>query len=293
MSDPAVSTAPQAAHAAALSPARDAAEAARRLDAWFAACPGVAVAFSGGVDSALVAYWARRTLGRTRATAWIADSPSLKRDDLARARDLCAAFDIPLQEIATDEIDNPDYASNPVDRCFHCKTTLYSTLAERLAGRRAAIWICSGANLDDQGDYRPGLRAASDAHVRHPLMECGLGKTLIRELARAHGLPVWNKPASPCLSSRIPYGQAVTRDKLAQIEAAEAWLQRAGFEICRVRHFGDRAGIEVPPDRLDDLRPRLPELREAFSSLGFTAVEIDPEGFVSGKLNRAIARPVS
>ena len=290
MSDPATSNAPQAAR---LSPARDATEAARRLDAWFAECPGVAVAFSGGVDSALVAYWARRTLGRTRATAWIADSPSLKRDDLARARDFCAAFDIPLQEIATDEVDNPAYASNPVDRCFHCKTTLYTTLAERLAGHTSGIWICSGANLDDQGDYRPGLRAAANARVRHPLMECGLGKSLIRELAHAHGLPVWNKPASPCLSSRIPYGQPVTRDKLAQIEAAEGWLQRAGFDICRVRHFGDRAVIELPPDRLDELRPRVPELRAAFSSLGFPSVEIDPEGFVSGKLNRAIARAVS
>lgn len=278
---------------ASAAPPADAAEAARRLDAWFAASPGVAVAFSGGVDSALVAYWARRTLGRERATAWIADSPSLKRDDLARARDFCAAFDIPLRELATDEVDNPDYASNPIDRCFHCKTTLYTTLAERLAGNTSGVWICSGANLDDQGDYRPGLRAAANARVRHPLMECGLGKSLIRELARTHGLPVWNKPASPCLSSRIPYGQPVTRDKLAQIEAAEAWLQRAGFEICRVRHFGVRAVVEVPPGRLVDLRPRAPDLRAAFAALGFTTVDIDPEGFVSGKLNRGVAPAVS
>lgn len=273
--------------------AGDVAEAVRRLDAWFAASPSIAVAFSGGVDSALVAFWARRCLGRERLTAWIADSPSLKREDLARAREFCATFDIALEELATDEIDNPDYASNPIDRCFHCKTTLYATLAERLAGHRTAIWICSGANLDDQGDYRPGLRAAAQALVRHPLMECGLGKALIRELARTHGLPVWNKAASPCLSSRIPYGQPVTREKLAQIEAAESWLLRAGFEICRVRHFGSHAVIEVPPDKLAELLPRLPELREAFASIGFSGADVDPEGFVSGKLNRGVVSSVS
>ena len=269
-------------------PASSLDEATRRLDAWFAECPAAAVAFSGGVDSALVAYWARRALGRERAIAWIADSPSLKRSDLALARDFCATHDLALRELATAELENPAYASNPIDRCYHCKSTLYTDLARALAATGSRAWICSGANLDDRGDYRPGLRAAAEAQVRHPLLECGLGKPLIRELARAHGLAVWDKPASPCLSSRIPYGQPVTREKLSQIEAAEAWLQAAGFPINRVRHFGERAVIEVPPDQIAKLTSRRAELAARLHALGFTGFDIDPDGFASGKLNRGL-----
>lgn len=269
-------------------PIMDPDEAEARLDAWFAACPAAAVAFSGGVDSALVAFWARRCLGRERATAWTADSPSLKRRDLELARAFCREHDIPLRELQTGEVDDPAYAANPVDRCFFCKTTLYETLVEALGESREAVWICSGANLDDQGDYRPGLRAAANAAVRHPLLECGIGKATIRALARRHGLRVWDKPASPCLSSRIPYGQPVTREKLAQIEAAEGWLWARGFEVCRVRHLGERARIEVPADRVADLERMWVEVETVFPSFGFAAVELDREGFVSGKLNRAI-----
>lgn len=269
-------------------PASSLDEATRRLDAWFAECPAAAVAFSGGVDSALVAYWARRALGRDRATAWIADSPSLKRSDLALARTFCATHDIALRELATGELENPAYASNPIDRCYHCKNTLYTDLAHALVAAGSTAWICSGANLDDRGDYRPGLRAAAEARVRHPLLECGLGKQLIRELARAHGLAVWDKPASPCLSSRIPYGQPVTREKLSQIEAAEAWLHAAGFSINRVRHFGERAVIEVPASEIARLETRRDELDAQLRSLGFAAFHIDPDGFASGKLNRGL-----
>jgi len=264
-------------------------DAADRLNRWFAACPNAAVAFSGGVDSALVAYWARRCLGRDRATAWTADSPSLKRKDLAEAREFCCQHDIPLRELATEEVDDPDYAGNPVNRCYFCKSTLYQTLARTLDSHEGEIWICSGANLDDQSDYRPGLQAAAEASVRHPLLECSIGKTMIRELAREHGLEVWDKPASPCLSSRIPYGQPVTRGKLAQIESAESWLHQRGFPITRVRHFGAKAVIEVPFAARPQLEAILPEVRTVFSGFGFKSVDVDPEGFVSGKLNRGVA----
>ncbi len=270
--------------------ARDMQEASGRLDRWFEACPSAAVAFSGGVDSALVAFRARRALGRERGAAWTADSPSLKRRDLELARAFCTRHDIVLHVLATGEVDDPAYAANPVDRCYFCKGTLYRTLARALGDALATTWICSGANLDDMGDYRPGLAAAAEARVRHPLLECGIGKEMIRALAREHGLELADKPASPCLSSRIPYGEAVTRGKLARIEAAEAWLLERGFPVCRVRHVGARARVEVPAGRLDELDALWPELGAAFMALGFESVERDGEGFVSGKLNRAIGR---
>jgi len=261
-------------------------EAAARLDRWFEDCPSAAVAFSGGVDSALVAFWARRRLGRERATAWTADSPSLKRSDLLVARAFCAEHDIALRVLETRELDDPDYAANPVDRCFHCKKTLYRTLLRELKG--SDVWVLSGANLDDRGDYRPGLVAAAEASVRHPLLECGIGKEVVRTLARHHGLRVWDKPASPCLSSRIPYGEPVTVEKLARIEAAEAWIAARGFSVCRVRHHGAIARVEVPANRIPALRDAWGELRGALQGLGFADAELDEEGFVSGKLNRTL-----
>lgn len=193
-----------------------------------------------------------------------------------------------MRELLTAELDNPNYASNPFNRCYFCKSTLYETLGRTLAEAASKAWICSGANLDDQGDYRPGLQAAAESEVRHPLLECGIGKTVIRALAQQHGLAVWDKPASPCMSSRIPYGEPVTLEKLAQIESAESWLQQNGFPIGRVRHFGLRAVIEVPPDRFEDLAARLPELHALCLRLGFESVSVDPEGFKSGKLNQAL-----
>jgi uncharacterized protein len=265
-------------------------EAAERLDRWFTECPAAAVAFSGGVDSALVAYWARRCLGREGCTAWTADSPSLKRIDLEIAQAFCADHDIVQRLVETREIDDPDYARNASDRCFHCKKTLYRTILAELAKSGDAVWVCSGANLEDQADYRPGLLAAADASVHHPLLECGIGKSTVRALARHHGLRVWNKPASPCLSSRIPYGQPVTKEKLARIEAAEAWMLEQGFPVCRVRHHGETARLEVPADRIQELQLARPDFSGVFVVLGFARIEIDDEGFVSGKLNRAIGK---
>jgi uncharacterized protein len=268
----------------------DAPEAAARLDRWFDACPSAAVAFSGGVDSALVAFWALRRLGAARVTAFTADSPSFKRSDLELARSFCAEQGIPLRILETRELDDPRYAGNPVDRCFHCKETLYRTIRSHLEGAGEPAWVLSGANLDDQSDYRPGLVAAAEASVRHPLLECGIGKETVRTLAREMGLRVWDKPASPCLSSRIPYGQRVTVEKLSRIEAAEAWLLARGFPVCRVRHDEGTARVEVPRDRIRELALLRSDLSAAFSSLGFSNVEIDREGLVSGKLNRGIGR---
>ncbi|KAA5546342.1 ATP-dependent sacrificial sulfur transferase LarE [Roseiconus nitratireducens] len=271
-------------------PSQDRREACARLDRWFDRCPEAAVAFSGGVDSALVAFWSRRVLGPGRCTAWVADSPSLKRSDLQIAERFCAEHGIPLQILETQEIQDPSYVRNSPDRCFHCKKTLYQTLISKLVEIPRDVWICSGANLDDRGDYRPGLLAAEQAAVRHPLLECGIGKRLIRELAREHGLEVWDKPASPCLSSRIPYGQPVTPEKLARIEAAEDVLAAAGFPICRVRHQGTAASVEVPSTRMGDLVACWSEIHRKLLGLGFTAAMLDPEGFVSGKLNREIGK---
>lgn len=266
--------------------------AASRLDAWFQKAPFVAVAFSGGVDSALVAYWARQVLGKDRCAAWIGDSASLKRTDLDSARRFSASHDITLVEVNPQEIASPRYARNSPDRCFHCKTALYSSISRQLQKVDEEWWICSGANLDDMSDYRPGLIAADKYDVRHPLLECEIGKSVVRELARANGLSVWDKPASPCLSSRIPYGHPVNLKKLSQVEEAEGWLQERGFDVCRVRHYGGFARIEVPQGRISELDLLWEEVQEMISRLGIERVELDREGLVSGKLNRAIDKGI-
>jgi uncharacterized protein len=227
-----------------------------------------------------------RCLGAARSAAWIADSPSLKRDDLKAATSFCAKIGIPLYRITPREIDDPRYAMNPVNRCFYCKSALYEELLFRLGHSAPSTWICSGANLDDWGDYRPGFLAAAAASIRHPLSDCRIDKPLVRALAKYHKLRVWDKPASPCLASRIPYGQPVTIEKLRQIEAAETILIQHGFTVCRVRHHGTTARIEVPVDQLFQLRRHYSDLRRDIIALGFHNIEIDNEGFLSGKLNR-------
>lgn len=247
------------------------------------------MALSGGVDSSLVAYLARQSLGFDLVTAYLADSPSLKREDKRVAEDFCSRHDIRLVELETDELGSPDYAANPLNRCYFCKSTLYSKMSELLP-EDGSIWILNGTNADDLGDYRPGLTAATEQQVHSPLAECGIGKDNVRALAQRFGLACWNKPASPCLSSRIPYGQPVTREKLGRIEAGEAILDSLGFDVARVRHFEGRAVIEVEADRLDRLEAELPNIEEDFQRIGFDRVEIDREGFVTGKLNRVLGR---
>ena len=257
-----------------------------RLESWFTTINGSLTAFSGGVDSALVLYLAHRFLG-DRAVGVIADSPSLKRSDLQQAKDFCAKFGIQLRIIETQELDKESYASNPFNRCYYCKDTLYETM-NVLADEYPGFTILNGTNTDDLGDYRPGLQAAKERSARSPLAECQIDKSTVRSLALEFHLPNWDKPASPCLSSRIPYGNAVTREKLSQIEAAEQILTKLGFIEARVRHFDKEAKIEVPTKDL----PRLQQLGtaplDAIKALGFETVIIDNEGLVSGKLNRAL-----
>lgn len=262
------------------------------LTDWFADCPFAITAFSGGVDSSLVAWLANHLLGPEKNLAVISASPSLKLSDLDEAKQFALDNQIPLRIIVTREMENENYLLNPVNRCFFCKQTLYKEL-EELAGSLPGSWILNGTNTEDLGDYRPGLEAAKNHCVRSPLAECGLDKAAVRALAAGLKLKCWDKPASPCLSSRIPYGLRVTPAKLRRIEAAESWLNEHGFPVCRVRHLEGTARIEVRPEDIGTLHSIEAEMTAAMRALGFLSVEIDPEGFVSGKLNRSIGKEVA
>ena len=248
-----------------------------------------AVAFSGGIDSTVVARAAVEALG-VRAVAVTADSPSVARAELADARRIAALIGIRHEVVSTNEFANPAYLANDGSRCFHCKDELYSRI-ETLLPHLDVDVICSGANVDDAGDYRPGLTAAAQHGVRHPLQEAGLGKADVRRLALHWGLPTWDKPASPCLSSRLAPGVAVTTERTARIEAAEAYLHGLGLRECRVRlHENELARLEVPAAeiaRLADGKVRnalVARLRE----LGFRYVTLDLEGFRTGSMNALI-----
>lgn len=270
-----------------MSERREPVESLTRLEKWFADCQGSITAFSGGVDSSLVAFLARRFLGKNRSIAAISASPSLKMSELEEARNFAERHDISLQVVVSGEIENPNYFTNPANRCYYCKDALYEEL-EELRRNHLRWWVLNGTNLDDCGDYRPGLEAASEHAVRSPLAECQISKEEVRAVAAHFQLDCWDKPASPCLASRIPYGERVTLEKLRRIEAAEAWLKEAGFPVSRVRHFGENARVEVPEEEVSRLGGKSEELRRAFADMGFDSAEIDPEGLVSGKLNRAI-----
>ncbi len=262
-------------------------EHSKMVETWFKNCPFALVAFSGGVDSSLVAFLARKHLGDARMVAVISASPSLKLSDFDAGKMFCLEHGIPLKVVETEELKNPDYATNPVNRCYFCKHTLYTEL-QLLAKQKAPCWILNGTNMDDLGDYRPGLHAASEFEVRSPLAECNLNKDHVRALARSHALACWDKPASPCMSSRIPYGEEVTRKKLRQIEAGEALVLKLGFPIVRLRHHDTKAVIEIPPEEIPRLKQQERTLAQQLKIIGFAETEIDREGFVSGKLNRAL-----
>jgi pyridinium-3,5-biscarboxylic acid mononucleotide sulfurtransferase len=249
----------------------------------------VAVAFSGGIDSTVVAQAAQLALGE-RAVAVTADSPSVARTEIEDAIRLARQIGIRHHRVRTDEFSDPNYVRNDGSRCYFCKTELYGTV-ERLLPELGVSVICSGANLDDQGDYRPGLKAAAEHHVRHPLQEAGFTKADVRALARAWGLPTWDKPASPCLSSRLAPGVEVTHERTGRVEAAEAYLKSLGYRECRVRlHEGELARIEVPVESLSRLaEPGVrDELARRFRELGFKFVTLDLMGFRSGNLNELI-----
>jgi uncharacterized protein len=251
----------------------------------------VLVAFSGGVDSALLAAVAARVLG-VRAAAATAVSPSLAPDELDDARAVAEAVGIRHIEVATDEVDDPAYAANTLERCFHCKDTAYGVFTG-LAGREGLAVVVDGTNADDRGDYRPGRRAAREHGVRSPLAEAGMGKEEVREWARELGVGVWDKPAAACLSSRIPYGTEVTPERLRQVAEAEAGVRRLGFAQCRVRHHGDVARVEVEPELLALAVERRRELSEAVKAAGFLYVAVDLDGFRSGSMNEGLARSQS
>lgn len=248
-----------------------------------------AVAYSGGVDSAVVAKAAAMELG-DRAVAVTGVSASLAEGELEQATALARMIGIRHEHLATGEVSNPEYAANAPNRCFHCKTELYTELRE-LAKRLGVAVIVNGTNADDLGDCRPGLAAATEHAVRSPLAECGITKDEVRAIAAAWGLPVADKPASPCLASRIAYGQEVTPERMQMIDRAEQIVRSLGIRVCRVRyHAGDVARIEVPTEWIAKLCE--PEVRSMLTSefrgLGFRQLAIDPAGFRSGSLNESL-----
>jgi len=258
------------------------------LDARLRALGRTLVAYSGGVDSAFLAWAAHRVLG-SGMLAVIADSPSLARVQLADAIAFAREQRIPLEIINTSEFERPEYARNDASRCFHCKDELFS-LMEDFRQERAFDSIAYGVNLDDQGDFRPGQLAAKQHHVAAPLLDAGLTKAEIRDLAREAGLRVWDKPASACLSSRIEYGRPVTREALSQIEQGEEALRSLGFRQFRVRHHGDIVRIEIARDELPRaFGPQMAaEFTRIFKALGFKFVTLDLEGFRSGSMNATL-----
>jgi uncharacterized protein len=249
----------------------------------------VLVAYSGGIDSAYLAWVFHRALGG-KMRAVIADSPSLARHHLQEAIEFARRHEIPLEIVSTEELENPDYARNDLMRCFHCKSELF-TVMEQQRARLGFEHLAYGMNTDDRGEFRPGQEAAKRHAVLAPLAEVDLSKMEIRELARAAGLQVWDKPASACLSSRIAYGRPVTRAALSRVEKGEDVMRRLGFRIFRVRDHGDLARIEIAVEELP--RAGAPEMLATFSrhfkGIGFLYVTLDCEGFRSGSMNAALA----
>ncbi|MCT4646249.1 MAG: ATP-dependent sacrificial sulfur transferase LarE [Carboxylicivirga sp.] len=258
----------------------------KKLEHWFEEIDASITAFSGGIDSALVLYLSKQFLG-DNAFAVVGVSPSLKMRDKQLAIDFCEQHSIQLELIETNELENADYSLNPIDRCYHCKSTLYNHIID-LGQKFPGHTILNGTNIDDLGDYRPGLMAAREKQVRSPLAECKIGKAELRMIAKRLGIKIWNKAASPCLSSRIPYNETITKEKLNRIEKAEEILIDLGFKDCRVRHFETGASIEVPPSSIETLLNMGIDPIMEIKHLGFNKVVIDSEGLISGKLNRAI-----
>jgi len=249
--------------------------------------PSAIVAFSAGVDSTFVAAMAHDILGE-RAVAVTGVSPSVPASEVDEAGELARRIGIRHVLIDTSEMDRPGYVENSPERCYHCKTELYSLL-EEMAKREGVAWVLDGCNVDDLGDHRPGRIAAAEHRVRSPLIEAGLTKAEIRELSRQRGLPTWDKPAMACLSSRIPYGTPVTVEALDQIGAAEAFLRGLGFRQLRVRHHSDVARIEIEPAELSAVIEHRDRIVTRLKNLGYRYVTLDLAGFRSGSMNEGLA----
>lgn len=251
----------------------------------------VCVAYSGGVDSALVAAIAQEQLDEA-AFAVTGISPALAPHLREEARQQAIWLGIQHREVMTAELEDPSYTSNPTDRCYACKRELHRHLAE-ISRAAAGAQVLDGVNHDDLSDHRPGIDAAREAGVGSPLAELQIDKASVRRLSKALGFPWWDKPAQPCLASRFPYGEGITASRLSRVAQAERWLQQRQFDQVRVRSQGETARIEVPLERLSELAQEglRQELVQAFLKLGFTAVSVDLEGLVSGKLNRSIQLP--
>jgi uncharacterized protein len=260
----------------------------KQLKTIFLSMEKALIAYSGGVDSSLVAKIAYDVLG-DRALAVTAVSPSLLPEELEEAKIQAATIGIPHQVIFTEEMNNPNYTSNPVNRCYFCKSELHDSL-KPLAWERGYPYILDGVNADDLQDYRPGIQAAQERGVRSPLAEVGLSKAQVRQISQYLGLSWWNKPAQPCLSSRFPYGEEITLAKLQRVGRAEIYLRKLGYTNLRVRSQGDTARIELPAVQIPEFiqKTNLSELVSTFQTYGFIYVTLDLEGYRSGKLNQML-----
>ncbi len=262
----------------------------QRLQEKLRSIPSLIVAYSGGVDSAYLAYAAHQALG-SRMVAVTALSASYSERDRREAEACVAQFRIPHEFVETDELSNPAYRANNPDRCYFCKDELFTKLDD-LAGRRGFAAVAYGVNVDDQGDWRPGQQAAREHKVLAPLLDAGLTKAEIRELARRANVPVWDRPASACLSSRIAYGIEVTPERLAIVEKGEEALRGLGFKQFRVRYHGELVRLEIAPEELPRaLDPSMArKFVEVFKPLGFKFVTLDLEGYRQGSLNTHLVK---
>jgi uncharacterized protein len=265
----------------------------KQLKSLFQEMERALIAYSGGVDSTLVAKIAYDVLG-DRALAVTAVSPSLLPEELEEAQKQAVQIGIQQELIETREMDNPNYAANPINRCYFCKSELHDTL-KPIAIERGYPYVVDGVNADDLQDYRPGIQAAKERGARSPLAEVGVTKAEVREISHQLGLSWWNKPAQPCLSSRFPYGEAITIPKLQRVGRAEIYLRRLGYQNLRVRSEGDTARIELPPEQIENfvVTTDLPQLVKAFQNFGFMYVTLDLEGYRSGKLNQVLTSQTS